>query len=477
MVSVGALNPDGSVALFSNSRALGRLPQPGRGAGQHAAGWSTSAQRSGVDLGRRSRDRQVGSWRATIDPDSFTGFGTWSGTSFAAPVAAGSGSPGPARRRRSAQRVARPGGSGPARVDSASASRSSPSQPVPRPRWHATDTRCPSSADRHPGGGGRSATLRTASAVWSSVTLSKAVATLEPRSRTWAWTTGHGHRPDTRQPPLDGSSTPTWPPGSCSAWRSPQPRTRPADRRIAALSDAERLVADEPDPEVRVLIHGQRGRDVPPRGSATRGRWPSSTVRWRRWMPRPGRPEQDPDQPRSSCTACSGTSRAAKADCARALDSGPWRRQARPGLLRHPQPRAVRVPVWRPAAGAGADAHDPRHGQLGLRTWRGGDLDRAKVLLSAGLVSEADRSLVEACAALGPDRAGPVPGRGRADPGRGRAAGRATRSWPRAPAMRRWLGCGRGTTTGRPRWASWSSCGPTPPPERPPRSWSRPRTG
>ncbi len=31
----------------------------------------------------------MGSWRATIDPDSFTGFGTWSGTSFAAPAAAG----------------------------------------------------------------------------------------------------------------------------------------------------------------------------------------------------------------------------------------------------------------------------------------------------------------------------------------------------------------------------------------------------
>ena len=49
-----------------------------------------AGQRSGVDLGTGPlNDREVGSWRATIDPDSFTGFGTWSGTSFAAPAAAG----------------------------------------------------------------------------------------------------------------------------------------------------------------------------------------------------------------------------------------------------------------------------------------------------------------------------------------------------------------------------------------------------
>ena len=48
-----------------------------------------SAQRSGVDTGfAPPADRPVASWRATIDPDNFTGFGTWSGTSFAAPVAA-----------------------------------------------------------------------------------------------------------------------------------------------------------------------------------------------------------------------------------------------------------------------------------------------------------------------------------------------------------------------------------------------------
>ena len=47
-------------------------------------------QRSGVDLGSVPPTfRTTGTWRATIDPDSFTGFGTWSGTSFATPVMAG----------------------------------------------------------------------------------------------------------------------------------------------------------------------------------------------------------------------------------------------------------------------------------------------------------------------------------------------------------------------------------------------------
>jgi Subtilase family len=88
LVSVGALNPDGSVALFSNSGSWVACHSPG------AALVSTlpvvdSAQRSGVDTGfTPPADRPVASWRATIDPDNFTGFGTWSGTSFAAPVAA-----------------------------------------------------------------------------------------------------------------------------------------------------------------------------------------------------------------------------------------------------------------------------------------------------------------------------------------------------------------------------------------------------
>ena len=89
LISVGALNPDGGVSLFSNSGEWIAAYSPG------AALVSTlpivdAGQRSGVDLGDAPlSDREVGSWRATIDPDSFTGFGTWSGTSFAAPAAAG----------------------------------------------------------------------------------------------------------------------------------------------------------------------------------------------------------------------------------------------------------------------------------------------------------------------------------------------------------------------------------------------------
>lgn len=88
LLSVGALNPDGSEALFSNSGSWVACHSPG------AALVSTLPQadtgrRSGVDTGfGPPGERPVASWRATIDPDSFTGFGTWSGTSFAAPVAA-----------------------------------------------------------------------------------------------------------------------------------------------------------------------------------------------------------------------------------------------------------------------------------------------------------------------------------------------------------------------------------------------------
>ena len=89
LVSVGALNPDGSVALFSNDGDWVACHCPG------AALVSTLpivdvGQRSGIDLSTGpAADLEVGTWRATLDPDNFTGFGTWSGTSFAAPVLAG----------------------------------------------------------------------------------------------------------------------------------------------------------------------------------------------------------------------------------------------------------------------------------------------------------------------------------------------------------------------------------------------------
>lgn len=85
VVSVAALNPDGSVALFSNDGVWVSAEAPGANlvstvpTGQDGAGGESIGTYD--DLGRR---------RATIDPDDYSsGFATWSGTSFAAPVAAG----------------------------------------------------------------------------------------------------------------------------------------------------------------------------------------------------------------------------------------------------------------------------------------------------------------------------------------------------------------------------------------------------
>ena len=80
VVSVGARNPSGTVALFSN-----------------AGDWVTT-RRYGVNLvstfpptlnGSQQAGVATGD-RATLDPDNFSsGFGIWSGTSFAAPLFAG----------------------------------------------------------------------------------------------------------------------------------------------------------------------------------------------------------------------------------------------------------------------------------------------------------------------------------------------------------------------------------------------------
>jgi subtilisin family serine protease len=85
VVAVGAENPNGSVALFSNDGPWVRVLRPG------AAQVSTYPQ--AYDASGQPVAELVtaeGEWRSALDPDDFSsGFAVWSGTSFAAPVLAG----------------------------------------------------------------------------------------------------------------------------------------------------------------------------------------------------------------------------------------------------------------------------------------------------------------------------------------------------------------------------------------------------
>ncbi|QKJ18410.1 S8 family peptidase [Microbacterium hominis] len=82
-VSVGALNPNGTVALFSNIGSWVKTYAPG------AAVLSCFPHLNGGLQPEVRNDRQHLA-RETIDPDDFDGgFALWSGTSFAAPYVAG----------------------------------------------------------------------------------------------------------------------------------------------------------------------------------------------------------------------------------------------------------------------------------------------------------------------------------------------------------------------------------------------------
>jgi serine protease len=84
--SVGSLNPDNSVALFSNSGDWVNVFDAG------AAVVSTFPVTfdGGGSATVETKDAVPGRERRTIDPDYFGGgFGIWSGTSFAAPILAG----------------------------------------------------------------------------------------------------------------------------------------------------------------------------------------------------------------------------------------------------------------------------------------------------------------------------------------------------------------------------------------------------
>lgn len=86
LTSVGALNPNGTIALFSNTGTWVRHWEPG------AAVVSTMPlfDHSGLPVARVPDPYHPDLVRETIDPDSFaSGFAVGSGTSFAAPVLAG----------------------------------------------------------------------------------------------------------------------------------------------------------------------------------------------------------------------------------------------------------------------------------------------------------------------------------------------------------------------------------------------------
>jgi hypothetical protein len=84
VTSVGATNPNGTTALFSNDGTWVTCKRPG------AALVSTFPQTFNAAGQPAYQVKDGDTVRSTLDPDDFScGFGTWSGTSFAAPILAG----------------------------------------------------------------------------------------------------------------------------------------------------------------------------------------------------------------------------------------------------------------------------------------------------------------------------------------------------------------------------------------------------
>ncbi len=85
IVSVGALNPNGTEALFSNTGPWVRALRPGRRGPEHTPPFQGGLQ----PIARTEAYQRM---RESVDPDDFTGqFALWSGTSFAAPLLRGQG--------------------------------------------------------------------------------------------------------------------------------------------------------------------------------------------------------------------------------------------------------------------------------------------------------------------------------------------------------------------------------------------------
>ncbi len=86
LVSVGALNPDGTVALFSNDGSWVRCFATGAAI---VSTFPTDINGSRTPAVALSSGYEPPNRRRTLDPDNFrSGFAVWSGTSFAAPLVA-----------------------------------------------------------------------------------------------------------------------------------------------------------------------------------------------------------------------------------------------------------------------------------------------------------------------------------------------------------------------------------------------------